>query len=230
MKLASIPTNNTYAIGDIHGCLKSLKSLLSTLPLNQESVLIFLGDYIDRGPDSKGVIDYLIQLSIRFQCYFLVGNHEVMMADALKTGKTESWELNGARQTLASYVQDDAFVFELPDSHALFLDRTEWFIDTPDFFFVHAGANPFRKLAESVAQERWEDFVWERSHLPVEKPVWEKTVVCGHTPHKHPLIKEKLIVIDTGCVYVNSKKYAGYGHLTAIQLPSKKVFMVKNCE
>jgi len=230
MVLPSLPQNNTFAIGDIHGCLKTLKSLLMKLPLNQDSVLIFLGDYIDRGPDSKGVLDFLIDFSTRQKCYFLLGNHEVMMADALKTGSTENWELNGARATLASYVTPGASTFDLPHAHALFLDRCDWFIDSPGFFFVHAGANPYRTLAESVRMEQWEEFVWERNHLKVENPVWEKPVVCGHTPHKTPLIREKLMVIDTGCVYTTSQKYSGYGTLTAIQLPSRKIYQAAYCE
>lgn len=221
------PDSKEYiAIGDIHGCLDQLKELIEEkLAITENQRLIFLGDYIDRGPNSKGVIDYLIQLKNRYDCVFLMGNHEIMMLEYLSFGTSKAWSLNGGEATLSSYSTAG-----IPDSHLEFISSCPYYYDTPNFFFVHAGLKPYFSIVENLERFSPHDLTWEREHLASEyvetqNYAWEKTVVCGHTPQASPLILNKLICIDTGCVYNTS---SSLGKLTAIRLPSYEIVQVKN--
>lgn len=216
------------AIGDIHGCLSPLQSLLDLLAPQSDEILVFLGDYIDRGPDSKSVIDYLLKLQTQHPCVFLMGNHEVMMLEYLDFGREEGWAMNGGKSTLDSYLVNDTIL--IPDSHIEFLHNCAYYYDTDKYFFVHGGLKPTRSIADNLRLLSPIDFVWEREHLNphhlfYEDYAWEKTVVCGHTPRPEPIIKEKLISIDTGCVYNYSPEL---GRLTAIRLPSLELTQVDN--
>ena len=210
-----------YAIGDIHGCAKTLESLIAEIAPTAEDHLVFIGDYVDRGPDSKGVIDVLVDLPSRCRCTFLRGNHEEMMLNFLDHNELELWHINGGDATLASYTTGGRV--EIPDDHVEFIRDTVSYHDEPDFFFVHAGLKPHLTILENLAQYSSEIFLWERSHLAAAEHVWEKPVVCGHTPQREPINSEKLICIDTGCVYVS---YPGYGMLTAVRLPEREMIKV----
>jgi serine/threonine protein phosphatase 1 len=216
------------AIGDIHGCLSPLQTLLDKLAPNSDETLVFLGDYIDRGPDSKGVIDYLLALKETHPCVFLMGNHEFMMLEYLDFGREEGWAMNGGKSTLASYMLHDEI--HIPESHIDFLHNLVYYYDTEKYFFVHGGLKPTRSIVENLKLLSPMDFVWERDHLNphhlfYEDYAWEKTVVCGHTPRPEPILKDKLISIDTGCVYNCSPEL---GRLTAIRLPSLEIVQVDN--
>ncbi|NTW48353.1 MAG: serine/threonine protein phosphatase [Chlorobiales bacterium] len=224
------PENKEYiAIGDIHGCLDQLQELVEEkLAPTKNQTLVFLGDYIDRGPNSKGVVEYLIQLRDRYNCVFLMGNHEIMMLEYLSFGSSNAWSLNGGDATLASYSPNG--ILEIPDSHIDFISSCPYYYDTPNFFFVHAGLKPYFTIEDNLSKFSPHDLTWERDHLAKEHIetqdyVWEKTVVCGHTPQSSPLILNKLICIDTGCVY---SKSSNLGKLTAIRLPSYEIVQVKN--
>lgn len=224
------PTKELIAIGDIHGCLDPLKRLIQVLNPNERMQLVFLGDYVDRGPDSKGVIEFLLELNQVYDCVFLSGNHEVLMLDYIAWGNSlqKDWARNGGEATIESYIQNGNV--DIPESHFEFLKSCLPYYDTLDYFFVHGGIKPYRTIAENLRKMRLHDFVWERSHMDLETIAannfnWEKAVVCGHTPLAKPLILEKLIAIDTGCVYNQSSQL---GRLTAISLPSRKVFQVDN--
>lgn len=220
---------NYIAIGDIHGCLDPLQRLIETLKPNPFDTLVFLGDYMDRGPDSKGVIDYLIELKKTHSCIFLLGNHEVLMLDYLAGLLTiNDWERNGGVATLDSYTHDG--MLHIPESHLDFLKSCLPYFDTPDYFFVHGGVKPFRTIEENLRKMTKLELVWERSHLDdavlnAQDYKWEKTVVCGHTPIPRPIVLEKLIAIDTGCVY---NQHSQLGRLTAISLPEKSITQVDN--
>ncbi|MCS7014102.1 MAG: metallophosphoesterase family protein [Chloroherpetonaceae bacterium] len=216
------------AIGDIHGCLQPLQALLDKLSPASDEILVFLGDYIDRGPDSKGVIDYLLELREKHPCVFLMGNHEFMMLEYLDFGREAGWSLNGGQSTLDSYTVDGQV--QIPDSHIEFLHRCVYYYDTDQYFFVHGGLKPTRSIADNLKLLSPLDLLWEREHLSphhlfYEDYAWEKTVVCGHTPRPEPILKEKLISIDTGCVYNYSPEL---GRLTAIRLPSLQLTQVDN--
>ncbi len=217
------------AIGDIHGCLEPLKRLIETLNPKPSDTLVFLGDYVDRGPDSKGVIDYLIELKQHYSCVFLLGNHEVLMLDYLSgLLSITDWERNGGIATLESYTIDGTL--EIPESHLDFLKNCLLYYDTPDYFFVHGGVKPFRTIEENLCKMTKLELVWERSHLDdivlnANDYKWEKTVVCGHTPIPRPIVLEKLIAIDTGCVY---NQHSRLGRLTAIALPENHITQIDN--
>jgi len=206
-----------YVIGDIHGCLKSLKKLMRKLPLKSEDELIFVGDYIDRGSDSKGVIEYLIGLSKEYSCTFLRGNHEQMLLDYLddkKMGKI--WYLNGMDATLDSYGNINL----IPKEHLDFFRNTEFYYQTGDYLVVHAGVHPGKPIEEQDEMELiWirEEFIYCGKPLPQNEII----IVFGHTPFLDgPYVDKTKIGIDTGCVYG--------GKLSSIRLEDRKVFQV-NC-
>jgi serine/threonine protein phosphatase 1 len=212
------------AIGDIHGCAKTLDALLEQLSPQEDDHLVFIGDYIDRGPDSKGVIDRLMTLSESVPCTFLRGNHEVFLLNHYDGNwhDDEVWYLNGGRQTMKSYT-DGTGGEVLPESHLQFIRDTKLYLDTEDFFFVHAGLQPHISVAENLRHPSEKTFLWDRSHFSARFLVWEKAVVCGHTPHPEPINHRQLISIDTGCVYY---MYPGMGRLCAVRLPEREFVMV----
>lgn len=210
------------AIGDIHGCARTLEVLLRRLAPTPDDHLVFIGDYIDRGPNSKGVIDQLLLLERQVQCTFLRGNHEALMLDYMDNGHFDLWRVNGGIATLNSYPHE-ANRFSIPGSHIAFIRRTKPYHDEPGFFFVHAGLLPDRPIRQNLIECDERVFLWERSHLQAEKVAWEKPVVCGHTPVQEPTNKEYLINIDTGCVY---NMHPGLGKLTAVRLPEREFVMV----
>lgn len=212
------------AIGDIHGCRQSLEKLLNKLQNYADRKFIFVGDYIDRGPDSKGVVDMLLEFRKNIDAIFLRGNHEQMLLDAIDHDERMLWITNGGKSTLASYGAS-SHKLNLPEKHLRFFRDTRFFYDTKQFFFVHAGLLPHKTIAESVRNENEvQEMLWERSHLNAFETNWEKTVVFGHTPRPHPIQKEKMIGIDTGCVY----EKLGYGKLTAVLLPEVE-FIQQHC-
>lgn len=212
------------AIGDIHGCSQSIVALLEKLQDHDDRKIIFVGDYIDRGPDSKKVVDHLLEFKQDHDCVFLRGNHEQMLLDAYEHNNLDLWLMNGGKSTLESYgaTYDN---LTLPEGHIDFYHSTKMYYDTDDFFFVHAGLSPAKTIADAVEDEaEVKEFLWERSHLNAFETAWEKTVVFGHTPRPHPIRKDKMIGIDTGCVYDS----VGYGKLTAVLLPEVE-FIQQKC-
>jgi serine/threonine protein phosphatase 1 len=213
------------AIGDIHGCANSFEALLEEINPTSDDHLLFVGDYIDRGPDSRGVIDRLLDLREEVECTFLRGNHESLMLGYLNDGAFNLWRVNGGVSTLQSYLGDDEEGdVEIPDEHVEFVRDTEVYYETDDFFFVHAGLKPDLTIKENLDRNDEKVFMWEREHLGAEAFAWEKTVVCGHTPRPEPINREKLILIDTGCVY---HMQPGMGRLTAVRLPEREFIDVE---
>ena len=215
------------AVGDIHGCAATLEVLLDQLVLSADDHLIFVGDYIDRGPDSKHVIDRLIALREAQPCTFLRGNHEALMLDYIEGGAAATqalhlWHQNGGGATLQSYANGQAA--HIPETHVAFIRETKLYHETPDFFFVHAGLKPERTIRENVETGDDHTFLWEREHLQAPELAWEKPVVCGHTPQPEPISRDRLISIDTGCVY---HRRAGLGRLTAVRLPEREFVSVR---
>ena len=217
-----------FAISDIHGCLDSLHRLLAQLPADAE--LIFLGDCIDRGPRSAGVIEHLLQLRERRPCVFLMGNHEWMMLEALRSGEyLGSWLAQGGRETLASYhldlrhVQaDPAALWErLPSLHRAFFRSLQPYHETETHLFVHAGIDVSLK---TMAEQPLQTLLWIREPFLSRAASWEgKPVVFGHVPTftQGSAVGEVLRLgrcrgIDGGCVYG--------GALLALDTASGKVY------
>lgn len=221
-----------YAVGDIHGELEKLDELLDELPLESDDRLVFLGDYIDRGPDSPGVIDRLIELRESYACTFLLGNHESMLLDFL--GWTDdayfggdAFLLNGGDRTLAGYgyfdrEKTDRESFRLPKGHEDFLLGLQLSHLEGNYLFVHAGLDQNQlccgDLGYALRKSRPVDVLWNRAtgDLPHDLGV---TLVYGHTPSEDFGVRWNVpfsIGVDTGAVYG--------GPLTAIRLPDEKIF------
>lgn len=194
------------AIGDIHGMDLLLQRLLAQVPA--EGTLVFLGDYIDRGPASREVITRLMALERERMCVFLRGNHEAMALDALAGDNRVDlhWMKNGGAATLKSYQM------QLPDDHLAFLARTKPFYETEHYIFVHAGLLPGQRPEDAETKTLW----WIRDSFLRSSYDWGKLVIHGHTPTNdgRPDVCPNRINIDTGAVYGSP--------LTALLLPKQR--------
>ncbi len=214
-----------FVVGDIHGCLAELEALLNGLPLAAGDTVCFLGDYLDRGRDSKGVIDLLLAFRRRtdVQSIFLKGNHEDMCLAFLGgTGQWgEAWLANGGDAAVRSYglrgrPDPEAVAAALPPAHREFLETLERYHRWPDYLLVHAGIRPGRPLAQQLD----EDLFWIREEFIRKPHALPETVVYGHTPVRQVLVDLPYkIGIDTGCVYG--------GSLTALELPAQALHQVQ---
>jgi serine/threonine protein phosphatase 1 len=204
------------AVGDIHGCFKALTTLAEFVPFQPDDVLVTLGDYVDRGPDSCAVLDWLIDYRGKGRLVALRGNHELMMLAARRDSEAlREWLVCGGDAALASYSHfgDGGQLADIPDTHWEFLKNgTRGWYETRTHFFVHANAYPDCSLEEQP------DFMlyWE----PFDNPPPHqsgKVMVCGHTPQKagKPLSVGHAVCIDTGackggwltCLDVGSGQY-----------------------
>ena len=188
----------TLAIGDIHGCITALRTLAAYVPFGPSDLLITLGDYVDRGPGSREVLDWLLEVHRRGKLVPLRGNHEVMMLQARDDALARDvWLGCGGDATLASYAGagDSGRLDDVPDRHWDFLEReTRAWHETKGHFFVHANAYPslpFEDQPDSMLY--WETF---DDPLPHESG---KVMVCGHTPQRsgRPRSIGHAICIDT---------------------------------
>ena len=203
------------AIGDIHGCLDQLLALVARVKPAPNDRIVFLGDYIDRGPDSAGVIEHLIEFGAAFpQSVFLRGNHEQMFLDYLDGIDTINFLINGGTNTLNSY--NAKGWLPVPDAHIAFLQNLSNYSICDDFIFVHAGLRP--GVALDNQEER--DLLWIRHEFINSDFDWGKTIVYGHTPLAEPLITSHRMGLDTGCVYGRQ--------LTCCDVRSGKMWHVKN--
>lgn len=184
------------AIGDIHGCRRQLQGLLAQVKPAAGDRLVFLGDYVDRGPDSAGVIADLIALGKTFPgSIFLRGNHEEMLLDVVAGNDPSTFLFNGGGRTIASYQALGGW--PPPAEHLAFLGSLPTAYETECFIFVHAGLLPGIPLAE----QRPDDLLWIRGEFLGSDYDWGKPVVFGHTPRERPLLEPGRIGLDTGCVY-----------------------------
>ena len=210
------PPMRTLAIGDIHGCSIALDHLLEAVAPTHDDLLVTLGDYVNRGPDSRGVIDRLIRLHAQGRLVCILGNHEQMMLEA-RTGRAElDFFLSvGGDRTLASYADGAAGALSMvPAEHWHFIEQIccDWH-ETDTHFFVHANVYYDHPLPEQPMNIlRWERFNDPRPHVS------GKTMVCGHSSQKRgtPRNIGHAICIDT---------YAyGGGWLTCLDAASGKIW------
>jgi serine/threonine protein phosphatase 1 len=199
-----------YVIGDIHGCLKPLQQLMGLIKPGEGDQVIFVGDYIDRGPDSKGVVEYL--LSLKGNLVFLMGNHERMFLDYLKGKNRLLYLVNGGGSTLRSY----GGASMVPEDHLEFFENLHLSCQAQEYLFVHAGIRP----GVPLERQNPEDLLWIRDEFIHHRGRFAKTIVFGHTPMEEVLMLPDRIGIDTGCVYG--------GKLTCLVLPSHELIQVKN--
>jgi serine/threonine protein phosphatase 1 len=199
----------TYVIGDIHGCLPPLQQLLEKVAPRSGDEVVFIGDYIDRGPHSREVVEYLLGLPHR--CVFLLGNHEKMLLDFLDGTDPGIYLANGGLETLQSYGGDFA---NIPPAHLSFFRRLRPMYETSGHLIVHAGIRPLVPLE----RQKVDDLVWIRQEFFQFIGRFPKPVVFGHTPLRRVLLADDRIGIDTGCVYG--------GKLTCLKLPQREIIQV----
>ena len=230
-----------YAIGDIHGCYKTLVKLIEeNLKVQKEDEIYFVGDYIDRGPGSRQVVDYLMQrIEQGYPFYLVRGNHEEMLIDAWVHQTTDHfmlWMLNGAEETLLSYNidyqrhVDETCLNEFPEEHLDFFRKLPYYIELEDYIIVHAGIN-FR-AGEPFKDTR--SMVWCRDCKNDLKQSGNRTLVAGHTPTPLEKIRKRLrknkpgiMNIDAGCVY---KAYRDMGNLVALDLDNLDLYWEENID
>jgi serine/threonine protein phosphatase 1 len=190
------PPKRLLAVGDIHGCLHQLKTLMAQVIPSPADQVVFLGDYVDRGPDSAGVLEYLLGFAKDFPAtIFLRGNHEQMFSDYLDGRNMTAFLINGGTKTLESY--GIAQKWPVPESHRTFLETLVNAYETEGYIFVHAGMRPGVPLAKQDSI----DLLWIRRDFINSDYDWGKTVVYGHTPLEAPFMTQTRLGIDTGCVY-----------------------------
>jgi len=209
-----------YAVGDIHGCVTQLQALLDAVVDDGRhwegaKHIVFLGDYCDRGPDSKGVIERLLAGVAGFEATYLRGNHDQAVLDFLQDPLVyRNWRAYGAPETLLSYgvipprfddeaaflTARDQFAAALPASHLRFLQNLQYFSKIGDYFFVHAGVRPGVQLEKQVP----EDLLWIRDEFLMSNADFGAVVVHGHTPGDQPVRRTNRICVDTG-VYATGR-------------------------
>jgi serine/threonine protein phosphatase 1 len=207
-----------FAIGDIHGCYDPLVRLLGRIPIDwSRDRLIFIGDYIDRGPQSFEVVQHLVELQARQpDTVFLKGNHEQMLLDYLSGRDRMTYLYNGGQQTLDGYLQhaSSSGRYPIPDAHLRFFESLRLMFETEDYIFVHAGL----RWGLPLERQNTEDLLWIRESFIDTRRSFGKRVVFGHTPFDEPRVEPNKIGIDTGAVYGNK--------LTCVQLPEEKFYSV----
>jgi len=213
-----------YAVGDIHGRLDLLEQLHGLIEADaaksqaERIVVVYVGDYVDRGPDSSGVVELLIRQPLHrrvahLESVHLIGNHEAFLLNFLEEQEsTAIWFTNGGDATLRSYgvdpwqsTQSDnfaedlyrSFAKRLPAAHLTFFRNLRLFHEEGDYLFVHAGVRPGVALEAQTA----EDLIWIREDFLNSDQDFGRIVVHGHSPQRKPQSRANRIGIDTGAVY-----------------------------
>jgi serine/threonine protein phosphatase 1 len=229
------PGTRIYAVGDIHGRVDLLNALLARIDKDlqdnpvAQSIHVFLGDYIDRGPRSREVLNRLIARTQTHKTICLKGNHEVFALEFLENAAIlEDWRRWGGLETLMSYgVAPSGMIGPeererlaialkeaMPSEHTIFLSDLILSYTCGDFFFAHAGVRPRVKLE---AQKEY-DLIWIRDEFLNSESNFGKIVVHGHTPVREPDVRANRINIDTGA-YVTGK-------LTCLVIEDENLFFI----
>ena len=219
-------TGRTFVIGDIHGCAVELDRLLEVIGPTTQDTIVFLGDYIDRGPSPKAVIERLLRLQHEGpRCVFLRGNHEDMFLAFLgRQGLYgDAFLFNGGEATLRSYGTEGrpapVVAAALPPAHLAFLLSLQLQYVTGDFLCVHAGVEATRPLDA----QREEDLLWIRDEFILNPHPFPYTVLFGHTPQREVLLDLPYKVgLDTGVVYWN--------RLSCLELEEKRLLQIRRGE
>jgi serine/threonine protein phosphatase 1 len=220
--------NRLFAVSDIHGCFRPFYELVvNIIKLTRSDRLILLGDYIDRGEQSREVIDFIIDLQENgFDINALIGNHEQMLIDSFyEPDLMNLWAMNGGLSTLQSFGIGN--IREIDKLYLDFFNSLDYYLILGNTIFVHGG---FDDLAPDPFLDK-QSMIWECS-LSYQNPLLSgKTIIHGHRPktiayvNRLLRVKSSVIPIDTGCVY---DKETGYGFLSALELNSMTLFSVAN--
>jgi len=223
-----------FCVGDIHGCSATLDTLLTNeICLNKSDKIIFLGDYIDRGPDSKTVLDIILDLDAKnYDVTCLMGNHEEMFIESHQDDEIyEHWVLKcGGNVTLSSF---NILTYEdLSESYKYFFNTLLHFKTLNNkYIMVHAGIN----FSYANIFEDRNTMLWGRNTNINHDILKDRKIIHGHTPQSFEktsqqlqmISEDKIINIDTGCVFCNSN---GLGRLTALELNSMQLYSAINIE
>jgi serine/threonine protein phosphatase 1 len=228
-----------FAIGDVHGCLKTFTRLVEDgIKLTRNDTLYAVGDFIDRGPDSKGVLDYIAELMKKgFRIRPVRGNHEEMLLESLTDpGYIMSWMFNGAEPTLQSFglnpgeLLTSDTVHEIPKKYVSLIEKLPYYIELDDYLIVHAGFNFY--MDDPFADNH--KMIWSRETMYDPVKARFRRIIHGHTPISVDEIRSSLkdpgnglINIDAGCVYTS---YPDLGNLVAIDMDTRKLFIQKNID
>ncbi len=223
-----------YTITDIHGCAKTFKQILLTLNFSKRDKLYLLGDYIDRGPDSKGVLDYIMELQESgHKVYCLKGNHEEkMLLSRHDINQSRNWLIWGGKETLESFGVDQ--INDIDNKYLEWMEALPNILELPDYVLVHAGLN-FLISDPKVDQYAMR---WIRNWYPDINLTWldGRIILHGHTPLSKLEIEEQLenlldedneraqyLDLDNGCVY----KLQGKNQLCAFNMDTKSLHFEK---
>lgn len=228
-----------WVIGDIHGCLDELEELLELIP--DKDPLLFIGDYIDRGPASAGVVDRVLEEEHR--SIYLQGNHEDMMMSYYRDPESReglAWTFwgNGGPATLRSYglTEDDDYS-RYPKSHRTFYENLKLYYEDEDCIAVHAGLRVARDNQASlpVAEQSPDDLLWIREEWIRNEHRWNgKRVFYGHTPSRYvlgaaaqndPIVGQNSVGLDTGCVFGGSLSAMNTKTNELIQVRARRAYL-----
>lgn len=217
-----------FFVGDIHGCSKTFHKLVTdSIGLTKYDRLFCVGDYVDRGEDSKGVVDFIIDM--RNQGYSITtlrGNHEQMLLDSDSSPQNFSrWLLNGGGMTLESFGVRSAK--DLDHKYLDFFSQTKFYVTTSSFIVVHAGLN-FR-ISNPLSD--YSSMLWIRNFKPDRTYLGSRLLVHGHTPVDYEHLESQTLSgavnIDGGCVY---RHLPGMGYLFAFELNNGRFISEKNID
>jgi serine/threonine protein phosphatase 1 len=227
------------AVGDIHGCIRTFRILLEEkMALHPNDALFLLGDYIDRGTDSKAVVDYILALqSDGYNIIPLMGNHEYMLVKAMNSNEFyKRWMLNAGFTTLrdfgiieAEYKPPEA-IFMIPDRYLDFFGELGYYEMIPGYFLCHGcfEGRPPDPLRDT------DSMIWRRVESYNHEFLKGRILLHGHTPAPLRKIRERaesheslIINLDGGCVYRNNPDL---GHLVGMDLDTRQVYWVKNSD
>lgn len=220
------------AISDIHGCLYSFKGLLKKLNFSKEDQLFLIGDFIDRGDNSKGVIDHIWQLQSKgYSIHCLRGNHEQMLLDSrYNFEQGRDWQVHGGNTTLYSFRAHT--IGGIPKEYLRWMDGLPLYLEKDNYIFVHAGLN--FDMPDPLMGEN--SMLWIRRWYDNINDSWlgNRMIIHGHTPKEKAEIefmlkvldKGKVLNIDAGCVF----EFAGLGHLCGVDLTNRTLHFQKRID
>jgi serine/threonine protein phosphatase 1 len=245
MPQASGPKPKRWVIPDIHGCKKTLQALFEHyIAPSKEDELYFLGDYIDRGPDSRGVIDFIMDLQQKgYQVHLLKGNHEESCVTAYREEYNvksfmgirgtnmakRAWRQYGGKETMKSFGITD--LRKMPRKYIDWMDALPTYIELDDFVMVHAGIN----FSNENPFEDEHSLMWIREFIPQPEKIGGRTIIHGHVSIGLETIfmlrdqhrQNKYIDLDNG-IYMTDRQ--GYGNLVALELNTMELYTQYNLD
>jgi serine/threonine protein phosphatase 1 len=218
-----------FVIGDLHGCIKTFhKLIIELLKINKKDIIYLLGDYIDRGPDSKGVVDTILSLiKDGYKINPLMGNHELMLINsAYSYSDYLIWLTNKGETTLQDFACNSVLEFE--EKYINFFKNLKYYFELDKFILVHGGLN----FSIPNPLEDLTSMVWERNTFIDKSKIGGRRIICGHSPTSLEdviaSIQSDRIRLDGGCVYKGI--YSTMGNLCCLELNTMELLWTENIE